>query len=180
MTGSDQESLFPIASITRTQGLSGAVRVRIEFDDDRLFVVGRRVILSLDGKVTEMGIEDFRHQHGRWVMKLKSIQSISEAEEWIGATISIPNGDLPEAEVGSYFSFDLEGCTVYSDGQLVGSVTRLLDYGATSLLEVDQDGREILIPFAEAYLKHVDTTGKRIDVELPEGLIDLNEKKRSR
>ncbi len=176
MSDPDHESLIPIASITRTQGLQGAVRVRIEFNDDRLFTPGRRVILGLNGRALETEIVDFRHRHGRWVTWLKSIESISEAEEWIGADLSIRKSDLPEVEEGSYFSFDLEGCTVYRDGQPMGSVKRLLDYGATSILEVDGNGKEILIPFVKAFLKEVDTADKRIEVELPEGLIDLNEK----
>lgn len=176
MPDPDQESLIPIASIIRTQGLQGGVRVRVEFDDDRLFIPGRDVILGLHGRVLETEIVDFRRQHGRWVAWLKSIESISDAEEWIGADISIWKSDLPEVEEGSYFSFDLEGCAVYWDGQKVGSVKRLLDYGATSILEVDRNGREILIPFVKAFLKEVDTAGKRIEVELPEGLIDVNEK----
>jgi len=174
VTGTDQESLIPIASITRTQGLHGAVRVRVDFNDDRLFEVGRSVILSLDGKLNDSTIEDFRRQHGRHVAKLERLDSISDAEEWIGAQISIRKSELPQAEDGAYFSFDLEGCTVYAGGEPVGTVTRVLDYGSTSLLEVDRDGKEVLIPFAKAYLRKVDTTAKRIDVELPDGLLEVN------
>lgn len=176
MTGTDQESLISIASITRAQGLRGVVRVRIEFDDDRLFKIGRDVILSLDGTVRETKIEFLRPQHGRWVAKLESIDSISDAEEWIGAEISVRKGDLPSAEEGAYFSFDLEGCTVYASGEPVGTVRRVLDYGQTSMLEVDRKGNEVLIPFVNAYLRKVDTAAKRIEVELPAGLIELNEK----
>ena len=175
MTETDQESLFLFASITRTQGLHGAVRVRVEFNDDRLFEVGRTVLLSRDGNLNETTIEDFRHQHGHHVAKLESLNSISEAEEWIGAQISIRKNDLPEAEDGTYFSFDLEGCTVYTGAELVGTVTKVLDYGSTSLLQVDRNGKEILISFAKAYLQRVDTARKRIDVELPDGLLEVNQ-----
>jgi 16S rRNA processing protein RimM len=175
VTGTDQESLFPIASITRTQGLHGAVRVRVEFNDERIFEVGRTVMLSLDGNLNETTIEDFRHQHGRHVAKLASLNSISEAEEWVGAKVSIPKHNLPEAEDGTYFSFDLEGCMVYAGGEAVGTVVKVLDYGSTSLLELDRNGKEVLIPFAKAYLQRVDTAGKRIDVELPDGLLEVNE-----
>lgn len=106
---------------------------------------------------------------------MESLRSIPDAEAWIGASVSIPKRDLPDAEEGSYFSFDLEGCAVYSDGRSVGSLRRFLDYGGSALLEVERDGREVLIPFAKAYLKSVDIRGKRIDMELPEGLIDLND-----
>ena len=133
------------------------------------------MILILDGKQNDSAIEDFRAQHGRHVAKLESLDSISDAEKWVGAQILIRKSELPAAEDGSYFSFDLEGCTVYAGPEPVGTVTRVLDYGSTSLLEVDRDGKEVLIPFAKAYLRKVDTTRKRIEVELPDGLLEVNE-----
>ena len=155
------------------------VRVRIEFDDSRLFVPGRAVILTLEGKSgqrVETEIEKFRFQHGRWVAKLKNIDSISEAERWIGGRIWIPKKDWPEAEEGSFYSYDLEGCAVYREGEDIGTVVEVLDYGSTTLLRLDREGEEILIPFARSFLKKIDTRAKRIDVELPEGLLEVNRK----
>jgi len=34
--------------------------------------------------------------------------------------------------------------------------------------------KEHLLPFAEAYLVKVDTAGKRIDMDLPEGMLELS------
>ena len=155
------------------------VRVRVEFDDSRLFETGRAVILTLEdesGKHVETEIEKFRFQHGRWVAKLKDIDSISEAEAWIGGRIWIPKKDWPEAEEGSFYSFDLEGCGVYQEDEVIGTVVGVLDYGNTTLLRLDREGEEILIPFARSFLKKIDTAGKRIDMELPEGLIEVNRK----
>ena len=155
------------------------VRVRIEFDDSRLFEAGQAVILTLEGesgKRVETEIEVFRFQHGRWVTKLKGIDSSSEAEKWIGGRIWIPKKDWPEAEEGSFYSYDLEGCTVYQEDGAIGTVVEVLDYGNTTLLRLDREGEEILVPFARSFLKKIDTGGKRIDVELPEGLIEVNKK----
>jgi ribosomal 30S subunit maturation factor RimM len=41
-------------------------------------------------------------------------------------------------------------------------------------LKVDGNEGEVLIPFAQAYLRKVDLGQRRIEVELPEGLADLN------
>jgi 16S rRNA processing protein RimM len=155
------------------------VRVRIEFDDSRLLEAGRAVILTLEGnseKRVETEIEKCRFQHGRWVAKLKNIDSISEAEGWIGGRIWIPRRDWPETEKGSFYSCDLEGCAVYQEGDAIGRIVEVLDYGSTVLLRLDREGEEILIPFARSFLKQIDTQAKRIDVELPDGLIEVNRK----
>ena len=50
--------------------------------------------------------------------------------------------------------------------------------GPTPLLVVRASAsrdNEILIPFAKSYLRRLDLEGKRVEMALPEGLLDLNE-----
>ena len=61
-----------------------------------------------------------------------------------------------------------------ADGKSLGTVTEVLDSGGTHILKVDGSGGEILIPFAQSYLRKVDLGQRRIEVDLPEGLVDLN------
>jgi 16S rRNA processing protein RimM len=42
------------------------------------------------------------------------------------------------------------------------------------LLVVRCAAGEILIPFAKSYLRKIDLENKRIEMRLPEGLVDLN------
>jgi ribosomal 30S subunit maturation factor RimM len=52
-------------------------------------------------------------------------------------------------------------------------VTGWQDAGGSILLEV---GPDLLIPYVPAICRGVDVAGRRIQVELPEGLEDLNRK----
>jgi 16S rRNA processing protein RimM len=119
-------------------------------------------------------IESFRRQHGRVVMKLRATDSIEAAERIIGAEIRISMDDLPAPEEGSFYTFQLKGCRVYSAGECLGIVEAIIDSGGTPILQVDAGSEETLIPFAQSYLKRIDLRERRIDVELPDGLRDLN------
>jgi 16S rRNA processing protein RimM len=122
-----------------------------------------------------MEIESFRRQHGRCVAKFKGIDTISEVERYIGQEIRIDAGKLPAVEDGWFYTFQLKGCRVYAaDGEYLGDVTDVLDAGGSEILKVDLGSRETLIPFAQEYLKSIDLDQQRIDVDLPEGLRDLN------
>ena len=68
---------------------------------------------------------------------------------------------------------DLVGCQVVErrTGQPMGLVTGWLEGGPSGLLQV---GNDLLIPFVRSICVVVDTAARRIDVELPEGLRDLN------
>jgi 16S rRNA processing protein RimM len=46
--------------------------------------------------------------------------------------------------------------------------------GPTPLLVVHGAKGEILVPFAKAYLRTIDLAAKRLEMALPEGLVDLN------
>ena len=169
--------------MTRTQGLRGAVRVDLTLDDDRVLNSGRRIQMEIGGSSRSVKIEFFRRQHGRFVMKFAGIDSIEDAEKIIGAELRIPESEIPEAEAGSFYTFHLRGCRVYavhgSDGdgaenEYIGDVTDIVDGGGTQLLQIGSGKEETLIPFAESIVKKVDLAARRIEVELPKGLRDLN------
>lgn len=155
-------------------------------EDDAIFEPGRRVILSREAQarqgaasregaehVTE--IEFFRRQHGRCVVKLRGIDTISEAEKYIGSEIKIPADTLPPAKEGWFYTFQLKGCRVYTeDGEYIGTITDVLGSGGAEILKVDRENEEALIPFAQSYMKKIDLDRRRIEVDLPEGLRDLN------
>jgi 16S rRNA processing protein RimM len=167
--------------VTRTQGLRGAVRVDLLLDDDRLLDSGRPIQMEIGGSSRTVRIEFFRRQHGRFVMKFAGIDSIDDAEKIIGAELRIPEADLPAAEEGSFYTFHLRGCRVYAvhqsedgKGDYIGDVTDVVDGGGTQLLHVGSGSEETLIPFAESIVKKIDLAARRIEVELPEGLRELN------
>jgi 16S rRNA processing protein RimM len=161
--------------------LKGEVRIEQMLEDDAVFETGRRVILSPGGDASggdskrEAEIEFFRRQHGRCVVKLRGIDSISEAEKFIGFEIKIPAEDLPVPKEGWFYTFQLKGCQVFTvGGEFIGIVTDILDAGGAEILKVDRENHETLIPFAQLYMKLIDPDQRRIEVDLPEELRDLN------
>jgi 16S rRNA processing protein RimM len=159
--------------------LKGEVRIIQLLEEDAVFEAGRIVILSPEDKSQgfrrETEIEFFRRQHGRCVAKFRGIDSIAEAEAYVGYEVKISAETLPVLESGWFYTFQLKGCRVFTaDGEYIGTVTDVLDSGGTEVLKVDRETRETLIPFAQVYMKAIDLAQRRIEVDLPEGLRDLN------
>jgi 16S rRNA processing protein RimM len=150
------------------------MRVEPILDDDRVFAPERPVTI-LRGVNESVRIEFSRRQHGRLILKLRGIDSISQAESLVGAELGVSAEQLPPAEEGLFYTFQLRGCEVVAaDGKSLGTVTEVLDSGGTHILKVDGTAGEVLIPFAQSYLRKVDLGQRRIEVDLPEGLTDLN------
>jgi 16S rRNA processing protein RimM len=151
------------------------MRVEVILDDDRVLAPGRPLTLIREGKKENFEIEFSRRQHGRQVLKLRGIESIEEVERRIGGELGIAEEELPPAEDGFFYTFQLKGCVVVTThSEPLGTVTDVLDSGGTHILKVDGKDGEILIPFAHPILRRVDLGQRRIEVDLPEGLRDLN------
>lgn len=166
------------------------MRVEILLDDDRVFESERKVtVIRGTGKQQrserepdkaqplreDSEIEFSRKQHGHLIVKLRGIDSISEVEALVGAELAIAEEDLPPVEEGSFYTFQLKGCQVVAaDGEALGTVTGVLDSGGTPILRVEGQDGEILIPFAQSFLRKMDLEQRRIEMSLPDGLRDLN------
>jgi 16S rRNA processing protein RimM len=75
------------------------------------------------------------------------------------------------------YDLDLVGCEVETgDGRPVGRVVGVLETGGTPLLVIagHAGGGEVLVPLSESICRRIDTAGKRIVIDPPDGLLDLN------
>lgn len=120
-----------------------------------------------------MEIERIWRHKNALIFKFAGVDSISAAEALEGANVCIPKDERAALPEGEYYQSDLIGCQVLdaATGRLVGVVTDWQEYGGPPLLEVKgEDGKEVLIPFAKAICREIDPAGRRILVELPEGL----------
>jgi 16S rRNA processing protein RimM len=55
----------------------------------------------------------------------------------------------------------------------IGTVRQILELAGNPQLEIDFNGKMILLPLHEDFIKKIDNEGKKVEVEAPEGLIDL-------
>ena len=164
-----------IARVMKTQGRRGEVAVEMFSDFPERFEDRRRVF-ALDPKDQrrELLIEDFWPHKDYMVLKFAGVDSISDAETLLKCEIQIPATERAKLDEGWYVS-DLVGCTVFDGHRKVGEVAEV-EFGAgeAPLLIVRQGTTEHMIPLSEPYTKRVDTAGKKIELLLPEGMLEIN------
>jgi 16S rRNA processing protein RimM len=148
--------------------------IAIPFSDhlERFESLGR-VFLFGSGPAAEFQVESARNVPGSVIFKFHGIESIDDAELWRGAEVRIPREERLQLEPGEFFIGDLVGCEVIErgTGQALGSVTGWEEGGPSGILKV---GPDLLIPFARSICVSIEPERKRIEVELPEGLKDVN------
>ena len=117
---------------------------------------------------------------GQAIFRFEGCDSISDAEKLVGLEIRIPLSERVKLPAGSYFITDLIGCEVRErSGAAIGRVRDVQITGdetaGTPVLEIDSPRGEVLIPLAREICVEIDTAGRRIEVVLPEGLLELND-----
>jgi len=100
------------------------------------------------------------------VAQLDGIEGRDQAEALRGMKIAVPRSEFPEAEEGEYYWTDLVGLQVSNlQGEAFGSVTELMETGASDILVVDDGQKRRLIPFVDAVVTEVDLDARRIVVD---------------
>lgn len=131
--------------------------------------------LGTDDTRREVKVEEFWPHKNFLILKFVGIDSISDADPLVKSELQVPRSERAQLEAGWMYVSDLLGCDVYDSGREVGQVLDVqFGAGEAPLLQVQSGARRHEIPFAEAFLRQVDLRGKRIDMQLPEGLLDLD------
>src|SRR5687768_7451988 len=174
----DWEQMVLVGRIARPHGVRGQVIVNPETDfvDDR-FVSGATMWVRSSQGEEALTIASARVQNGRPVIAFDGFASIEDVERLAGLELRIPEESLQALGEGTYYQHQLVGCAVETvDGLLIGEVSRVDGGAGGSLLTVRGAQGEVLIPFAQHICVDVDVEGRRIRIDPPEGLLELNEK----
>jgi 16S rRNA processing protein RimM len=176
------EDMVVVGRIARAQGNRGQVIVDpvTDFPEER-FKAGSVLHIRRGGEIESLTIEDARFHRGRPVLDLAGVDSMNGAEELAGAELRIEPAALQPLPAGAYYHHDLIGCMVETPaGDRIGEVASVEGEPTGSRLVVRRGSAEILIPMVEGICSRVDIAGKKIIVEPPDGLLELNVTKRQK
>ena len=194
----DQEAWVWLAEIRRPQGRKGEVLASILTDFPEKFAERRHVWLlapqgpaqprgsdsngQAPGKIAPRAVELVHHwmHKGSVVLHFAGVDSISDAEALRGQVVAIPRAERAALDPDTYYIGDLMGCAVVDvhgggarPAGVIVDVDRSAGPVALLVLEHAQLG-ELLIPFAKSYLRRVDLEARRLEMDLPAGLLELN------
>ncbi len=169
-----------LARILRPRGLRGEVAAEILTDFPERLPKLREVWLA-DGRSAPRHVRVQRcwlspSRGGQAIFHFTNIDTMDEAETLRGLEVQIPIEQRAKLEAGNYFVSDLVGCEVWEAGasSTLGTVRDVEFPGGVPLLAIDTSKGEVLVPLAAHFCTRIDVKAKRIDVTLPEGLLDLN------
>lgn len=153
----DEERPVILAVVAGAHGVGGEVRLKL-FAESLDSLRSHRILKAGDRALTLVAL---RGGAPGGIARFAEIGDRNAAEALRGQMLSVPRSELPPLEEGEYYHSDLLGLPCTSpDGEALGTVVAVENYGAGDLLEIENpEGRRALIPFRDGI---ADLEGDRI------------------
>ena len=173
-TGSDPVVIGRVGS---PSGLRGEFRVTLYAQDSDNLKEGKVLLLKHAENEVSARIERVRYQKDRPVIKLEGFDDRTAVESLRNMEISIDSSDLEELPEGEHYVRNLIGCRVIDiaggGSKEIGILQDVIQNTAQSVLDVKTpEGRSVLIPAVDAFLRKIDEEEGLIEVELIPGFLD--------
>ncbi len=169
-----KRQFIALGKITRGHGLQGEVGFRPLKNIPGLLEQVTQVLLHFpDGREEELNLRRARGQGTKALLLFEGITDRTAADGFRGARLLADRADLPQLPAGEYYPGELVGYTVASSsGEVIGPVEDNWQLPASDVLQVDYNGREVLIPVVEPVVISMDHDSRRIVINVLEGLLD--------
>jgi 16S rRNA processing protein RimM len=165
-----------VGRIARAHGIRGQVIVSPETDfPEERFRPGAELFIERNGVVQALTLTSVRFHRERPVIGIAGVETMTDAEALAGRELRVPVDRLAPLPGGTFYRHDLIGCRVETPaGELVGTVENVEGTLSGSRLVVAAGRGEVLIPLVAQICIAVDPAAKRIVIDPPAGLLDLN------
>lgn len=166
-----ESDLIPVGKILSPWGIRGGAKFLLYNSKSKALEKFYQVYIKSGFFFEVLTIVSIQKQGKFLVLYFEGYSSPEKVLELKGKETFLPTEKLPRKEKGEVYIFELVGMTVYSSqGEKLGKVKRVDNYGASEILVIESEKSEILIPVTSDTLKEVVSLEKKIVMNIPEGL----------
>lgn len=166
-------NLVCVAEISGAHGIKGMVKLRI-FTEDPADIENYMPLCDSSGK-TEFTFTKIAPHKKDFLATLEGCNDRNKAEELARTKLYTHKDKLPEIEDEDtfYYSDLIDLAALDAEGNEVGVIVNVVDFGAGELLEIlhKEKKKKFYLQFQQEYVPTVDIEGKSVTVNIPEGLV---------
>jgi 16S rRNA processing protein RimM len=175
MSDAAREQLLAVGRVARAHGVRGRILlVPYNSSSDSLTRVTALWLAAGSTPPDRYEVTRAERTSQGYLIALRGVEDRDAAAALRGREAFVDRSALPAPDAGEIYAADLIGfCVVDALGTERGRVIELETAGPQELLRVRGPQREWLVPFA--LVQEIDEVARRILVDAPEGLFDLEE-----
>lgn len=165
---------YYLGHITKPFGIKGQLSCYFDTDEPEKYANLDAVFIDLDGEKLPYLIEDIQYRGANnFVVKFQDVDE-EEAKGLIKAELYLPLSELPPLTGNKFYFHEVIGFRVIDEEKGdIGVCQDFIDISYNPIMQIDHDGKEILIPAIDEVFKNVDRENRQIHITAPEGLIDV-------
>ena len=163
------KEMLQAGKICNTHGVKGFIKVIPWTDFPEVFE--NFSCVYVDGK--EYEVQQVSYKKASVLLKLSGVDTVSDAEKLKDKTLYCIKNELGDLPQDTYFVADLLGCFVYEKDECLGKLKDIISTGSADVYEIEDESRKcIYLPAIKENILKIDILEKRIDVSIPEGLLE--------
>ena len=171
-----ESECFYVGKIVSKYSFKGEVLVKLDSDDPEIYEDLESVFVSLRGSLVPFFLErSTLHKSDLLRVRFEGVTSEADADALMGSKLFLPLSLLPPLSGNKFYYHEVLGFQIIDKIHgPVGQITTINDHTAQALMVVEHpSGKELLLPVTDEVIVLVDRTQKNIQVNAPEGLIEL-------
>jgi 16S rRNA processing protein RimM len=170
----DKQKCFELGYITKSFGLKGQVNAVFDVDVPLMYRELESVFIELNEVLVPFFIEEISiDRNNRITLHFEDVTDQDEANELKGSKLFLPVDLLPPSPDDDLYLHEYVGLEVFENDKLLGEITGYTEAGVQLILTFEHKGKEVLFPLKDEIVTRVSKKENRIEVKLPEGLLDV-------
>jgi 16S rRNA processing protein RimM len=172
-----KEDVFYVGKIAKKFSFKGEVLIFLDTDDPEILTEVESVIVEYNHNLVPFFIEKSSfHKNTYLRVKFEDVNTEAEADAILGLDVYLPTTLLPELDEDQFYYHEIIGFELIDqNSNFRAPIARVNDSNFQVLLEVDHLNQTILIPMVDEFIVKVDKVNKQFIMNLPAGLVDLND-----
>jgi 16S rRNA processing protein RimM len=168
------KDFFYLGIITKPFGFKGQAFIYLDTDEPDKYAGLESIFLYLDNEMVPYMIEEIQLRgSNQAVVKFEDVDG-EEIKNLMKVELYLPTSFLPPLTGNKFYFHEVIGFSVIDSVKgNIGKIMDFIDVIQQPIMQIDFNGKEILIPAVDHFFVSIDRAKKEIHIKAPEGLIDV-------
>jgi len=172
----DKSDFTSVGVMSKPHGTSGEVAIRLFPEIGDYDLSPSFIFIEINDELVPFRVSNSRYKTDNVILiKSSFLSSEKEIRALMGCTVYLPNKEIERSPAGLNNLNTFNGFKVVdTQKKVIGEITGIQDISGNPLFQIYNGEIEILIPVAEEFIININDKDKIVEMEIPEGLLDLN------
>jgi len=169
-----KKDCYFLGYISKIIGTNGEVAIFIDADNPSKYNNLKYILVEINEQLIPYFISSIKINGSSARVLFEDVDSTEKAQSLTSKQLFLPLEMLPELKGNKFYFHEVIGFTVIDKVKgNIGTIASIIESTSNPIMQIIYNEKEILIPIIKNVIKKVDRENKTIEIEAPEGLIDI-------